>query len=56
MHEHIAPNQHNPTQKFHKNLKNTKPRSKMHEKGFDLVLTELLLCDNPALGALFKSK
>ena len=24
MHEHIMPNQHNPIQKFHKNLKNPK--------------------------------
>ena len=24
MHEHISPNQHNLTQKFHKNLKNPK--------------------------------
>ena len=38
MHEHISPNQHNPIQKFHKNLKNPKnfqkPKTlviKMHE-------------------------
>ena len=28
MHEHITTNQHNPTQKFHKNLKNPKKKFK----------------------------
>ena len=36
MQEHITPNQHNPTQKFHKNLKNPKKFSKTQNLGLKM--------------------
>ena len=36
MHEHITTNQHNTTQKFHKNLKNPKKNSKTQKLGLKM--------------------